>query len=105
MKRTLIFAVMLVLGAGGAQAQELKAATQAEKSAQKSVRVRRDKPNEVTVRKVSYSGALPQLGKTGNPLQLVDPRAPQEAGKAEDNTAVDPIEKKPRGIIVLRLRW
>ncbi len=104
MKRISVFALLLALATGSAHAQEMKAATQAEKS-KKSVRVRQAKPNEVTVRKVSYSGALPQLGKTSNPAQLIDPRAPQEAGKAEDNTAVDPIDKKPRGIILLRLRW
>jgi len=105
MKRTLFLVLTLAFAASTTRAQELKAATQAEKAAKKSIRVRQDKPNEVTVRKVSYSGALPQLGKSDNPLQLVNPRAPQEAGKAEDNTAVDPIDKKPRGIILLRLRW
>ncbi len=107
MKLSWIITLGLLTSAGMVEAQTVKVATEVEKSTAKKVlkEPRKVAPNEIAVRKVSYTGVLPQLGKTTNPVELIDPRAPAEAGKAEDNTVVDPISKKPRGIIFLRLSW
>lgn len=107
MKTILTLAAGVGLVVNTAPAQQVQAATEAEKTQKKEavVGLRKDAPNEITTRRVSYSGALVQLSKSGNPAQLINPRAPASAGDGEANLAVDPIEKKPRGLAFLRIRW
>ncbi len=63
------------------------------------------KPNEIKTESGTYSGVLPQLVKTDNPLQLVNPVAPEEYGKAKDNTAYDSRDGKAQGIKLFSFSW
>lgn len=63
------------------------------------------KPNEIKTESGSYSGVLPQLVKTDNPLQLVNPAAPKEYGEAKDNTVYDSRDGKAQGIKLFSFSW
>ncbi len=63
------------------------------------------KPNEIKTDSGTYSGVLPQLVKTDNPLQLVNPAAPEEYGKAKDNTVYDSRDGKAQGIKLFSFSW
>jgi len=63
------------------------------------------KPNEIKTDSGTYSGVLPQLVKTDNPLQLVNPAAPEEYGEAKDNTVYDSRTGKSQGIKIFSFSW
>jgi len=63
------------------------------------------KPNEILTDKVSYSGIAVQVIKTDNPLQLVNPFAPDRYGSPEDNTLRDPIDGKAIGLKIFSIRF
>lgn len=63
------------------------------------------KPNEIRTEKGVYSGVLPQIKKTDNPLQLVNPAAPKEYGDAKDNTVIDPRTGQGQGIKLFSFSW
>ena len=62
-------------------------------------------PNEAAFGKVIYSGIAVQLVKTDNLLQLFNPAAPLEYGRAEDNTVWDPITGKASGLKFLSISF
>jgi hypothetical protein len=47
---------------------------------------------------VTYSGIIPQVIKTDNPLQLINPFAPASYGNAADNLDRDIITGRPNGL-------
>ncbi|MGV3757456.1 MAG: hypothetical protein ACO1QS_18915 [Verrucomicrobiota bacterium] len=63
------------------------------------------KPNEIKTEKGVYSGVLPQVSKTDNPLQLVNPAAPKEYGEAKDNTVYDQRTGQAQGIKIFSFSW
>lgn len=107
MKTILTLAAGFILAAGVASAQQVQVATEAEKAqkAAATVKLRKDAPNEITRKRVAYSGVFVQVSKAEDPLQVINPRAPMSAGDGTNNLAVDPIDKKPRGLAFFRLRW
>ena len=64
-----------------------------------------EKPNEVKVNGLTYSGFFVELIKTDNPLQLINPLAPAEYGSAEDNTARDAITGEPLGFKLFSIQF
>jgi hypothetical protein len=63
------------------------------------------KPNELVVGKRSYSGLAVQAARTRNPLQLINPLAPLEHGRAEDNVVRDPISRQPSGLKLFAIQF
>jgi len=63
------------------------------------------KPNEIKTEKGVYSGVFPQVSKTDNPLQLVNPAAPKEYGDAKDNTVYDDRTGQAQGIKIFSFSW
>ena len=57
-----------------------------------------EKSNQITVGRLTYSGIAAQAVKTDNPLQLINPAAPEQYGSAEDNLMRDPTDGKPAGL-------
>lgn len=57
-----------------------------------------EKPNEIKMGGLTYSGILVELSRTDNPLQLINPAAPAEYGSPEDNLARDPITGRISGL-------
>ena len=51
------------------------------------------------------SGALVQAVRVGNPLKLIDPRAPREMGNGYTNVSVDPVTGKAQGIKLFVLNF
>ena len=56
------------------------------------------RPNEIKHGRFTYSGVFVQAVKTKDPLQLVNPAAPPEAGSVSSNVAFDAITQKPIGL-------
>jgi hypothetical protein len=63
------------------------------------------KPNEIQRYGHVYSGALVQVVKTDNPLQLINPFAPAEYGSGEDNLSRDWSNRKATGLRILSLKF
>src|SRR5258706_2289069 len=63
------------------------------------------KPNEIIVGKRSYSGIAVQAAKSRNPLQLINPFAPAEYGRAGDNVVRDPINGQPSGLKLFAIQF
>src|SRR2546425_82286 len=62
-------------------------------------------PNETAHGHLKVDGILVQLVKTDNPLQLLNPAAPERYGSAEDNVVRDPASSKVSGLKFLELRF
>jgi hypothetical protein len=56
-------------------------------------------------KQISYSGALIQVYKADNPLQLINPFAPAKYGSGFANLSVDPITRKPQGIALFSINF
>ena len=56
-----------------------------------------EKPNEITVGNVTMSGIVASAMKADNPLQLINPAAPEEYGSGELNAVRDPIDHRVSG--------
>jgi hypothetical protein len=59
---------------------------------------RKPAPNQAVRRKVSLDGIAVQCFQTDHPAQLINPFAPPEYGKGEQNVARDPMDGKVRGL-------
>jgi hypothetical protein len=56
-------------------------------------------------KKATYSGALVQLSKADNPLQLINPFAPARYGSGFSNLSIDPATGRSQGISLLTIRY
>ncbi len=70
-----------------------------------TLHVEKPAPNETAHGHVKVDGILVQLAKTDNPLQLINPAAPERYGSAEDNVVRDPASGKVSGLKFLELRF
>ncbi len=61
--------------------------------------------NRIVRKQITYSGALIQLYKTDNPLQLLNPFAPASYGSGYANLSIDPVTKKPAGIALFSINF
>ena len=62
-------------------------------------------PNEPAHGHLKVDGILVQLVKTDNPLQLINPAAPERYGSAEDSVVRDPASGRISGLKFLELRF
>ena len=51
------------------------------------------------------NGIIVEVVKTRNPLELINPAAPVEYGRAEDNTVRDPIDRKVTGLKLFSIEF
>jgi hypothetical protein len=63
-----------------------------------NVQITLERPNEYTVGNHTYEGIAVQLFRTDHPLQLINPFAPPEYGRAEANVSIDPVSGKAAGL-------
>jgi hypothetical protein len=61
--------------------------------------------NQIVRKQITYSGALVQVYKTDNPLQLINPFAPASYGSGYANLSIDLITKKPQGIALFSVNF
>jgi hypothetical protein len=97
MKNLLIAAVTFTL-AGAAHGQTYHSKYGGEK-----VRAAATPPPVVSQRGVD--GAIPAAIQGGNPLQMLNPRAPAQYGTAAQHVMLDPETGKWRGIKLWELYW
>ena len=60
--------------------------------------VRAAEPPPPIAKRGDIEGAIPRGVRGGNPLQLLNPRAPAKYGTAAQNVVLDPVTGKWRGI-------
>ena len=58
----------------------------------------RPSPSPPPVRKENTEGVLPRAARGGNPLQMLNPKAPAVYGKSEDSVVLDGETGKWKGI-------
>lgn len=63
------------------------------------------KATNLISKQISYSGALVQVYKADNPLQLINPFAPAKYGSGYANLSIDPITRKPQGIALFSVNF
>src|SRR5215472_13991981 len=96
----LITAVSLVFAQTQSQTQK-KATTTFEKK-RTHVPV---SPTPPPIRKQNTDGVLPRMARGGNPLQMLNPKAPPEYGRAEDSVELDPDTGKWKGIKLFTINF
>ncbi len=64
-----------------------------------------DRPNEITVGSVSYSGIAVQGFKWKTLAELLSPLAPARYGHGEYNLVRDPIDRKPIGLRIFSIQF
>ena len=85
--------------------QDQKSTTQIESRRETPIHVEKPAPNETAHGHLKVDGILVQLVKTDNPLQLLNPAAPERYGSAEDNVVRDSASGKVSGLKFLELRF
>ena len=85
--------------------QDQKLTTQIELRAQETLYVERPAVNEKSFGRFKLDGILVQLFKTDQPLQLINPTAPQRYGSVEDSVVRDLTSSKASGLKFLELRF
>jgi len=64
-----------------------------------------EKPNEITVGNLTMSGIVAQTIKADNPLQLINPAAPEEYGSGELNVVREPVGGRVSGLKFLSFNF
>ena len=67
--------------------------------------VEKPAPNETVHGRIAVDGILVQLDKTDNPLQLINPAAPERYGSAEENVVRNPASGRVAGLKFLEMRF
>ncbi|HZR78584.1 MAG TPA: hypothetical protein VFA58_05210 [Chthoniobacterales bacterium] len=62
-------------------------------------------PTAPPLRKENTDGVLPRMARSGNPFQMLNPKAPAEYGRAEDNVELDPDTGKWKGIKLFTINF
>lgn len=65
----------------------------------------RPAPTPPPLRKENTEGVLVRAARGGNPLQMLNPKAPAVYGKAEDTVEVDPDTGKWKGIKLFTINF
>ena len=70
-----------------------------------NVAITLERPNELTVGNLTLDGVAILAVRADNPLQLVNPFAPAEYGRAEDNVTWDPVSGKASGLKLFSIKF
>jgi hypothetical protein len=70
-----------------------------------TLRIEQPAPNETTHGRVKVDGIFVEAVKSDNPLQLINPAAPDGYGSVEDNVVRDPASGKISGLKFLEFRF
>ena len=57
------------------------------------------------VSRVAWEGALVRATRASQPWQAINPVAPKEFGDGLDNVSLDPLTRRPSGIVLLSIRF
>jgi hypothetical protein len=62
-------------------------------------------PTTGQVSKLALEGALVRATRAGQPWQVINPFAPKEFGDDYDNVSLNPITRRPEGVVLLSVRF
>jgi hypothetical protein len=105
MKKLVMFGI-LILVASMALAQSPQPQKKTKTFTARTTKRVRPAPSPPPLRKENTEGVLARAARGGNPLQLLNPKAPPEVyGRAEDNVFLDPETGKWKGIKLLTINF
>ena len=95
MKRLVTLGIfVLIASLAAAQSPQVQKKTFTAKAHTKA----RPSPSPPPLRKENTEGVLPRAARGGNPLQMLNPKAPAVYGKSEDSVVLDGETGKWKGI-------
>src|ERR1044072_6438934 len=100
-KVVLLRTLMIVASSAFAQSPQTQKKTFTAKTTRKPVRAAQPPP----LRRENTDGVLARAARGGNPFQMLNPKAPPEYGRAEDNVFLDPETGKWKGIKLLTINF
>ncbi len=103
--KTTVIAALLVAAAGvGAQAQPPAAPTDSFHAP--ATQPKHPRPAPPISQKTTVDGVIPRAIRGGNPLQMLNPRAPRKYGTSQEAVTYDPDDPyKWRGIKFFEIRF
>lgn len=108
MKNSVILIFALGLASAGAESgppSDNFEAKSAQRAQETPLTLNEQKPNEIKVGKLCYSGAAVEAFKIDNPFQLISPFAPSQYGWAEANIVRDPHDGKIDGLKIFSIEF
>src|SRR5947208_1042146 len=87
------------------QTDESMEARAARRLRETKIEITLERPNELTVKGLTLDGAAVQAVRADNPLQLFNPFAPPEYGRAEANVSWDPVSGKASGLKLFSIKF
>ena len=100
-KLVLLGSLMMVASFAFAQSPQTQKKTFTAKTTRKTVRPAQPPP----LRRENTEGVLARAARGGNPFQMLNPKAPPQYGRAEDNVFLDPETGKWKGIKLLTINF
>ncbi|HEV2965309.1 MAG TPA: hypothetical protein VGW97_00245 [Chthoniobacterales bacterium] len=104
MKKLVMFGILMVV-ASLVFAQSPQTQKKTKTFTAKTVSKTRPAPSPPPLRKENTEGVLARATRGGNPLQMLNPKAPAVYGRAEDNVFLDPETGKWKGIKLLTINF
>ena len=104
MKKLVLFGILMVV-ASLLFAQSPQTQKKTKTFTAKTVSKTRPAPSPPPLRKENTEGVLARAARGGNPLQMLNPKAPAVYGRAEDNVFLDPETGKWKGIKLLTINF
>ena len=104
MKKLVMFGILMVV-ASLVFAQSPQTQKKTKTFTAKTVSKTRPTPSPPPLRKENTEGVLARAARGGNPLQMLNPKAPAIYGRAEDNVFLDPETGKWKGIKLLTINF
>ena len=108
MKTLLLLSCVLLTVSAAAKPVDDQRALEIEKARRKEVHItltKGDKPNEMKGKRLTFSGIAVQAVKAQNPLQLLNPIAPEAYGSGHDNVTRDPATGNVNGLKIFSIKF
>src|SRR5262245_1421314 len=103
MKTINLLVLVTLTAAMSAYSASLRGSFQTELKYDQPLQARAEAPNELVRGPTSYSGIAVQLFAKPQPLQLVNPLAPESFGNGEQNVVRDPITHQVVGLKIFSI--
>ena len=108
MKTLLLLSGLLLAVGAGAKPVDDQRALEAEAARRKGAQLKAVEPaksNQIVGKRFTATGIGVQVIKADNPLQLLNPVAPEEYGSGADNVTRDPRTGQVDGLKILSLKF
>ena|SRR5438093_936858 len=108
MRASLLFLALLAAGAVNAQSPKPSDALETRITGEARAILNNPEPpalNRLMGQRFIYTGILVELTRADNPLQMLNPLAPERYGTPEDNVARDPITGRVTGLKLFSLSF